>query len=302
LLIGDVSRPEFYEACAALDEAARMTLTVDTEAALAALHDGQVSPHAIVLVQAHPGQFPPQAIERLRAAAPLARLIALLGSWCEGEPRSGRPLPGVVRVYWHEAAVRFRGELPRWFARGSVWSLPITVTDEERTLATVSPAKEKGDSPVFVGTKTGTVPGGLVAIWTRRREMADLLADACRSGCYATVWLHPRLPSRVQGAAAAIFDGDSLDPVTVNELKRFIAHVSPAPVLVLLGAPRIQDVRLVQSLGGTVLPKPFRIDELLSALEPTAGRANRATEDLIENISRKGAKPQRRKLFHEKVN
>jgi hypothetical protein len=205
-------------------------------------------------------------VDRLRTAAPLARLIVLLGSWCEGEPRSGRPLPGVVRVYWHEASARFRRELPCWFSRDSAWSLPITATDEERMLVTSTASLPRGS--------------GLVAIWTRRREMADLLADACRCAGYSTAWLHPRFPSRMQGASAAIFDGDSLDPVTVAELRRFTSHVSPAPVLVLLGAPRIQDVRLVRSLGGTVLAKPFRINELLSALEA----ATRCSDPTIKGL------------------
>src|SRR4029078_6576733 len=33
-------------------------------------------------------------------AAPLARLVALVGPWCEGEMRSGRAWPGVVCVPW----------------------------------------------------------------------------------------------------------------------------------------------------------------------------------------------------------
>ncbi len=36
---------------------------------------------------------PPRRSNAWRCAAPLARLIVLLGSWCHGEPRSGRPLP-----------------------------------------------------------------------------------------------------------------------------------------------------------------------------------------------------------------
>jgi hypothetical protein len=98
--------------------------------------------------------------------------------------------------------------------------------------------------------------------------MANLLADACGGAGYATAWLHPRRPCRVQGATAAIFDGDELDAAALDELKRFAGHVVPALPLVLLGAPRIQDVRAVRSLGGSVLAKPFRIDELLWALTP----------------------------------
>ena len=137
---------------------------------MAAMAESPLAPHGILLVQAYPGQYSAEAIDRLRAAAPLARLIALLGSWCEGEPRSGLPLPGVVRIYWREAAVRFRRELPRWFEADSAWALPVTAAEEERLMATTNTPLPSGD--------------GLVVIWVRRREVAELLADACRAvGC-----------------------------------------------------------------------------------------------------------------------
>jgi len=252
ILIGDVSRPEFHEACAALDEVAQVTRSTDVEAATSSLAGAQFAPHGIVLVQAYPGQYSTAAIDHLRGTAPLTRLIVLVGNWCEGEARSGRPLPGVVRINWHEAAAAFRRELPRWFAPDSVWSLPATASDEERLLASVG-------APLPAGT-------GLVAIWTRRPEMAALLADACRSAGYATAWLHPRLPCQVNGVAAAIFDSDALDAATLVELKKFAARVAPAQVVVLLGSPRTQDVRVARTLGTTVMGKPFRVDELLGHL------------------------------------
>ena len=250
LLVGDTSRPEFREADTALQELAEVIRCIDVEAAIAALSDGLLGVHGIVLIQAFPDQFSATAIDRFRNLAPLARLIAILGSWCEGEPRSGRPLPGVIRIYWHQASIRIRREFPRWFqAEGSVWRLPATASDEEHLLASVAAPLPEGK--------------GLVAIWTRRPEMHDLLADACRRVGYSTAWLHPRQPARVQGAAAAIYDGTALDLAGWAELEQVSDAVSPAPTLALLDAPRIQDVRLARTLGASVLAKPFRIDELL---------------------------------------
>src|SRR5208283_5844085 len=95
-------------------------------------------PHGIVLLQACPDQFFAAAIDRLRRRSPLARIIAILGSWCEGESRSGRPLPGMIRMDWHQAAVRIRREFPHWsHADGSLWRLPATATDEEHLLASI---------------------------------------------------------------------------------------------------------------------------------------------------------------------
>jgi hypothetical protein len=210
-------------------------------------------PHGIVLAQAWPNQFSAPAVDRLRNLAPLARLIAIQGSWCEGEPRSGHPLPGVIRIYWHQAAIRIRLEFPLGIqSQGSAWRLPATATDEERLLASIAAPLPKGN--------------GLVAIWTRRPEMEELLADACRRVGYSTAWLHPRQPTRVQGAVAAIYDGARLDPAGLAELSQLAADVSPAPVLALLDAPRTQDVHLARTLGAFVLAKPFRVDELLWAL------------------------------------
>jgi hypothetical protein len=250
LLIGDTSRPEFHAACDSLDEVSRVTRLADAETAAAFLAEGSLAPHGIVLAQSWPGQFSTPAINRLREVAPLARLIVVLGSWCEGEPRSGNPLPGVTRIYWHQAGVRIRREFPGSFEiPGSTWRLPATATDEERLLAALQ-------SPPPTGS-------GLVVIWTRRPEMEGLLADVCRRAGYATTWSHPCRPALVRGAAAAIYDGGSLNSAGQAELSELIAALSPAPVLALLDAPRIQDVRLARTLGAEVLAKPFRIDELL---------------------------------------
>ena len=250
LLIGDTSRPEFRDAVSALEELAQVTRFPDAESAIAAVAEGLLTAHGIVLAQAYPDQFSVVAIDRLRSLAPLARLIAILGSWCEGEPRSGHPLPGVIRIYWHQAAERICREFPPCFeAQGSAWPLPVTATDEERLLASIR-------APLPTGR-------GLVAIWTRRPEMECVLSDACRRGGFSTAWLHPRQPVRVQGAVAAIYDGASLDAAGLAELSQLAAEVSPAPVLALLDAPRIQDVRLARTLGAAVLAKPFRVDELL---------------------------------------
>ncbi len=233
-----------------MDELACVTRVADVYAAIARLGESPISVHGIVLAQAWPDQFSAAAIDRLRNLAPLARLIVILGSWCEGETRSGSPLPGVIHIYWHQAAIRIRREFPLWFEpQGSAWRLPATATDEERLLASVGTPLPKGS--------------GLVAIWTRRREMEELLADACRKVGYSTVWLHPRQPARAQGAVAAIYDGASLDPAGLAELTQLAANVSPAAIVALLDAPRIQDVRLARTVGAVVLAKPFRVDELL---------------------------------------
>src|SRR5262245_51191431 len=82
---------------------------IDVSAALDWLSTQPREPELIVLTQSRPGEVSCEAVDRLRSAAPLSRLVGLLGSWCEGEVRSGHPWPAVERVYWHQ--------WPAWLVR-----------------------------------------------------------------------------------------------------------------------------------------------------------------------------------------
>ena len=70
----------------------------EAEKAEAILAAGRFVPDVIVVAQAFPGQFSLDEIDRIRGLAPLARLLGLLGSWCEGEVRTGLPWPAVIRI------------------------------------------------------------------------------------------------------------------------------------------------------------------------------------------------------------
>ena len=78
-LVGEIEHPDFAETVALVRDAASV---------------GSLPPELIVMAQSRPGVFSAQWIERLRRSAPLAGVVALLGTWCEGETRSGRPAPG----------------------------------------------------------------------------------------------------------------------------------------------------------------------------------------------------------------
>ena len=112
----------------------------------------------------------------MRRAAPLCRFVALAGSWCEGESRSGRPLPAVPRVYWHQWSAWFDRELAELGGgRSGTLSLPLTATEEERLLR---------------GAETGRPRAcGTIAIYGTERESAAMLADACRACGYEVVAL-----------------------------------------------------------------------------------------------------------------
>lgn len=257
LLVGDTRRAEFLDARRSLAGRAELTEAPNPSAAAAILQSGQVEPEVIALAQSYPGQFSQAEVDRLRRLAPLARMVELVGTWCEGETRSGRPWPGVVRVYWHQWQARSAQELAR-IARGqlSAWSLPPTATEEERLLSTA-------EAPLPTGE-------GLIAIHARQTAMADWLAAACRQGGYSTLRLSSPSWPQFDGAKAGIFDATDLGPSETVELARLVAQLQPAPVLVLLDFPRPADRDRALSHGAAaVLSKPLLLEDLLWHLGAT---------------------------------
>src|SRR5258708_6632850 len=117
LLIGDYQRPEFREAYAAMRAACRVVCTGTLAGAVDLLSGQEPPPDLIVLAQNRSGEFKPGDLERLRRHAALAPVVVLLGPWNEGEMRSGEPLAGVVRVYWHQWQPRFAAQVAM-FQRG----------------------------------------------------------------------------------------------------------------------------------------------------------------------------------------
>ena len=250
LLVGSTDRSEFRQARAALDGLGRVVAAADAESALSALAGGRLAPDVIVVAQSYPGQFSPEAIDRLRRLAPLARVLGLLGSWCEGETRTGQPWPGVIRIYWHQWLPRVDQQLAR--LRGgtcSTWCLPITASEEERFLLLA-------DQPL-------TRREGLIAVATPDFEMQDWLQAACARRGYSTVWLLPHRPVRIESATAAIFDGNECRGEELELLGGLAAAVGPAPIVALLDFPRVDDRNRALAAGAqAVLSKPLLIDDL----------------------------------------
>jgi hypothetical protein len=91
-LVGDVDHADFGDAVRLICEQSRVI----------PLDDRRICPELIVMAQSRPGTVQSEDVERLRRRAPLAGVVSLAGSWCEGETRTGRPLPSAVRLYWYE--------------------------------------------------------------------------------------------------------------------------------------------------------------------------------------------------------
>jgi CheY-like chemotaxis protein len=265
LLIGETDRTEFRIAKASLQRWGRVEEAATVEAAAGILAAGGFAPGVIVVAQAFPGQFSQEAIHRLRGLAPLARVFGLMGSWCEGEPRTGSPWPGVLRSYWHQWDVRCNREV-RSLAQGrlSSWSLPPTATEEERLLANAATEWPKRQ--------------GLIVIDTRSAEMHAFLSTACRSRGFSTVWQNGSTRLQTIGSAAVLLDADSLggqafrSPFDDGRLRRVAAQFHPTPVIAILEFPRIEDLTAAVAAGAAaVLSKPLALDDLFWELDAAAG-------------------------------
>lgn len=260
LLAGDYAHRDFRDVVAWLAEHTRLACVPTVAETVARLRE-QTPPHVLMIAQGRPGRFNCAEIERLHTASPLSRLVALLGSWCEGEGRSGRPWPGVLRVFWHQWQARLIPELSGdVFPRFSQWSLPRTVDLAEQSAQVLAPPR-RGER-------------GLVAVCTPSLLMFRGLSDACRDGGYATVWVRPAQPPQLSGVAAWIWDGIAGDAAAADELRRLRPPGDSSPLVALLDFVRGGDRDRALAAGATaVLAKPFLIGDLLWHLDQAPAAA-----------------------------
>ena len=253
LFVGDCECPEFREVCEELEAATELSRVRDVISAQQQL-DGGIEPDLIVVAQTRPGQVSPKQVHALRRQAPLARIVGLLGSWCEGESRTGNPWPAIPRIYWHQWPNASRREIEKLAAQqSSWWQLPPTAAPDERFLL------ESGHDL--------NSHHGLVVIASPRWESSEALADACRAAGYHSVWHRRERPARTHGAAAVIWDGSGLELRDEQEIRFLSSQYPGAPLVALLNYPRVETVALARQCGATaVLSKPLLVEDLLGAL------------------------------------
>jgi CheY-like chemotaxis protein len=260
LAVGDFRREEFRGPRQSLDgfgvvlEAATIAQAIDrlTPPASSEGDDAAVV-DLVVLAQNAPGCFPAVDVERLRRPAPTARFVALAGSWCEGEVRSGHPPPGVIRVYWHQWAARAGQELRQLRnGRASTWCLPQTAGDDEPFLVLA-------DEPLPCGT-------GRVAVVADEFDMRVWLADALRqAGFQPPSGPHDRL-------AALVYDASWAVDRACDEIGRLAAAHPGVPIVVLMEFPRQDEVEAVLAAGAAAtLSKPLVLHDLLEQVVRVAG-------------------------------
>jgi hypothetical protein len=261
LLLGDGSPPEFaaardwLRARGEVVEARRLD-----DAPLARRLDDGWHPELIVGLQNRPGQWREDEMMGCVNRWPLAVLVTLQGSWCEGEPRTGRPLPGVPRVLWHQWEAAFElfwedadqpaGRADR--AWRHPWRQPRIRGVNETWLDPLPPSAEQ------------LPPGCLIAIDAAEPAGFDTLAEVCVSAGAVVARFRPEWPGEVRGAAAVVWDEPGWSRSDGERLADCVRAAATTPVVALLGMLRWHDWRHAASLGVAVtLAKPFPLAHLL---------------------------------------
>jgi hypothetical protein len=228
-VIGSNDHPDFAAASALLANSADVA-TGDVTATL--------PPDLVLICQVHPHAVLQHTVEQLRRHLRDTPIAVLLGSWCEGETRTGRPWAGVERVYWYQ--------FPSWWERFA------------RTQQVVPPP--------------GTRDSKSVLIDCPYHETFQALADTLPEGC-ASVWLTRGLRwPLTSGAVSGIWVGGQLSDTEFPSLQRFarIIKARHGRLVAMLDFPRHDRVACAFQLGAAAeLGMPWRREELCHALGVT---------------------------------
>jgi len=256
LFVGDGSKCEFRRVLSTLKASTHAKTAVNLDEATALLAVPRETVDLIILAVSRPGEIRCDQFDDLVRQAPLSRIILVLGSWCEGEQRSGKPWPGGQRVFWYDWSRYWQRELES-VAHGlcPTWGRPVTTTHEELT-----------DSTVTLPT---TRSAGLIVLDTPVLETADTLADLLRVCGYATYWVRSANDlGKVAGATSAVWEGTMGDDREVAHLARLSFASGRIPIVALLDFPRADRIeRLLAAGAAHVVAKPFLLDDLLTALQ-----------------------------------
>jgi hypothetical protein len=219
----------------------------------------------IVLAQARRDQFSSDDFDFLQQQFPQTPIISLLGSWCEGEMRSGTPVAGPIRIYWHQWQGRYDS-----FAKQinsnllSTWHLPRTAIPVDRVVSRMAALAEERDAREH--ERNDIVVG--VSAWTR--DGFEMISDAVENFGFCCDWLeHDTLSGKPSRRPAVLcINADSLSENLQANLLDQRSRFPNVPIVVLLNFPRKFEVDSARELGvSEIVSKPFELIDLKFALE-----------------------------------
>ena len=264
LVIGNHEHWEFCDCLRALKDKASCRL-IPFES-INQLGDDFGTVDAIVAFQTRPGELSHDLFQHLQKVAPLSPVVMVLGSWCEGEMRSGFPPEGVLRFYWHQFEAH-------WFdfvtsmASDSItnWHCPATMTHADRLLERLPIC---ADYPVKV------------AVYAKQPWNADAMVDACSAIGYSVTLIGSTQFSDIQSfeipCDVFFYDDDGFSVVPFLQLSKF-----EKPIVVASGYPRKFEIESFFE-DAVFVPKPYGLVELKHAIESAFGRIS-STETITND-------------------
>jgi len=257
LLTGDYWHSDFRTLLTNMDCA---TTLVPTEK-LSKEHLSDASFDLIVLAASRRDQFSHAWVESIRGQASPTPLVALMGTWCEGEQRSGEPWPGVQRIYWHQWQSRF-ARFTEQLASNQIcdWHLPATASHADSAI--------HFDSTVTTAPSNSRLKIGISAVSHMHYQM---IADASEKVAENTLWLETQHwdASVIEALSVVVVDADSWNQHVQDRIQWLRNDLKiDTPIVLLLNFPRQSDFSALNALGiSGVVSKPFQLSDLTIAVE-----------------------------------
>jgi hypothetical protein len=255
-IVGDWQQLEFAAAVEKVRSRAKCQVFDSVTAACDALGaSGAPAPRALLLVQSRPGQIPQAEVKRLRAAAPSARFLVLVGPWCEGEAPNDEAWVGVVRVPWRAWETRLLCELGLAGQEEAVpRGLPRTTVEANRL------------EWMAAQVRSGQRNRGVAAIFTNSRVTYESLAGALKALGVRAMWQFGAQQTRRASIDLVLIDGWENVPANPAAEKASTKEQLPRRIL-LLHFPRPQDASRAGTLGiDRVIAQPLLLSDLAATL------------------------------------
>jgi hypothetical protein len=217
----------------------------------------------IVLAQSRRDQISQATVDALRELVPNIPVVVMLGSWCEGENRSGNPLAGVNLVPWHQWKSGFE-RFCMQIVEGVTpdWCQPLTATKADHV-------RDYVPDP----TLRDLLVGKQILISTEDRVTFETVADMLR--VYECVGFWSESDEELPGSErldAICVDGNSVSEEFELRLNDLSEKHCELPMVAMLNFPRQQDFAALSTLGvQEVVSKPYSHIDILHSLARALG-------------------------------
>ena len=217
----------------------------------------------VVLAQSRRDQFLQADVEEFLANFPAVPVVGLLGSWCEGESRSGQPYPGIIRVYWHQWEGRYAQFVEQLAEAGITnWHAPRTSTTSDRIVS------QTIRRDVSIGT-------GIIGVSAWTRSEYEMLDDAIASFGWRSRWVERSIWDAASSATVLVMCvvADSWTVELEKRIEWLNSEIPDVPFVLLLNYPRESDAESIAAAGvSAVVSKPFELQDLKVAISGAAGK------------------------------